>query len=141
MTSRVAVTPFGSLDFVRGDAEDLTLVDDLRGQNLADASYLFALADLLLRGTLLGRHRNNIRQAGTSHPDRHICYSARRVPEIPVRLGRLTISIVGPGNLGSALALTLPAAGYPVKFIAVRNSSSGRCGSENAGKADRSRAW
>ena len=30
------------------------------------------------------------------------------------------MSIVGPGNLGSALALTLVSAGYPVKFIAVR---------------------
>jgi predicted short-subunit dehydrogenase-like oxidoreductase (DUF2520 family) len=30
------------------------------------------------------------------------------------------VSIVGPGNLGSALALTLLSAGYPVKFIAVR---------------------
>ncbi len=32
-----------------------------------------------------------------------------------------TISIVGPGNLGAALALTLPVAGYHVKFIAVRS--------------------
>lgn len=31
-----------------------------------------------------------------------------------------TISIVGPGNLGAALASTLPVAGYQVKFIAVR---------------------
>ena len=35
----------------------------------------------------------------------------------------LTISIVGPGNLGTALALTLPAAGYVVKFIAARPKS------------------
>jgi predicted short-subunit dehydrogenase-like oxidoreductase (DUF2520 family) len=33
-----------------------------------------------------------------------------------------TISIVGPGNLGAALASTLPVAGYQVKFIAVRPS-------------------
>jgi predicted short-subunit dehydrogenase-like oxidoreductase (DUF2520 family) len=32
-----------------------------------------------------------------------------------------TISIVGPGNLGAALASTLPVAGYQVKFIAVRS--------------------
>ena len=32
----------------------------------------------------------------------------------------LTVSIVGPGNLGTALALTLPSAGYVVKFIAAR---------------------
>jgi predicted short-subunit dehydrogenase-like oxidoreductase (DUF2520 family) len=32
----------------------------------------------------------------------------------------LTVSIVGPGSLGTALALTLPPAGYEVKFIAVR---------------------
>jgi len=31
-----------------------------------------------------------------------------------------TVSIVGAGNLGTALALTLPSAGYAVKFIAVR---------------------
>lgn len=33
---------------------------------------------------------------------------------------RLTVSIVGPGNLGTALALTLPAAGYDVNFLVVR---------------------
>jgi len=33
---------------------------------------------------------------------------------------RPSISIVGPGNLGTALALTLPAAGYEVKFLGVR---------------------
>ena len=36
----------------------------------------------------------------------------------------LTISIVGPGNLGAALALTLASAGYVVKSIAVRARSS-----------------
>ncbi len=35
----------------------------------------------------------------------------------------LTVSIVGPGNLGTALALTLPSAGYVVKFIAARPKS------------------
>lgn len=39
---------------------------------------------------------------------------------------RLTISIVGAGNLGSALALTLISAQYRVKFVAHRASSSGR---------------
>jgi predicted short-subunit dehydrogenase-like oxidoreductase (DUF2520 family) len=34
----------------------------------------------------------------------------------------LAISLVGPGNLGSALALTLTAADYPVKSLAVRQS-------------------
>jgi predicted short-subunit dehydrogenase-like oxidoreductase (DUF2520 family) len=33
---------------------------------------------------------------------------------------------VGAGNLGTALALTLPSAGYKVKFIAVRARSSGQ---------------
>jgi predicted short-subunit dehydrogenase-like oxidoreductase (DUF2520 family) len=38
-----------------------------------------------------------------------------------------TISIVGPGNLGAALASTLPVAGYQVKFIAARpNGDSAR---------------
>ncbi|HEY5176062.1 MAG TPA: Rossmann-like and DUF2520 domain-containing protein [Terriglobales bacterium] len=35
----------------------------------------------------------------------------------------LTVSIVGPGNLGTALALTLPSAGCVVKFIAARAKS------------------
>ena len=35
------------------------------------------------------------------------------------------MSLVGPGNLGSALALTLVSAGYEVKYIAVRPSRSG----------------
>jgi predicted short-subunit dehydrogenase-like oxidoreductase (DUF2520 family) len=34
--------------------------------------------------------------------------------------GSLTVSIVGAGSLGTALALTLPSAGYAVKVIAVR---------------------
>jgi predicted short-subunit dehydrogenase-like oxidoreductase (DUF2520 family) len=33
---------------------------------------------------------------------------------------RRAISIVGPGNLGNALALTLPPAGYEVRFLATR---------------------
>jgi predicted short-subunit dehydrogenase-like oxidoreductase (DUF2520 family) len=33
----------------------------------------------------------------------------------------LTVSIVGPGNLGTALALTLVSAGYVVEFIAARS--------------------
>lgn len=36
------------------------------------------------------------------------------------RLERPSISIVGPGNLGSALAKTLADANYPIKFVAVR---------------------
>ncbi len=42
--------------------------------------------------------------------------------------GRLTVSIVGAGNLGTALALTLPSAGCEVKFIATRakNKSGAR---------------
>src|SRR5271166_3496259 len=36
------------------------------------------------------------------------------------RAGPLTVSIVGAGNLGRALALTLPLAGCEVKFIATR---------------------
>jgi predicted short-subunit dehydrogenase-like oxidoreductase (DUF2520 family) len=38
---------------------------------------------------------------------------------------RPAISIVGLGNLGSALALTLPPAGYDVRFLAVRGKRSG----------------
>ncbi|MGA8875580.1 MAG: Rossmann-like and DUF2520 domain-containing protein, partial [Candidatus Korobacteraceae bacterium] len=34
---------------------------------------------------------------------------------------RSSISIVGPGNLGTALALTLPSAGYQVKLLAARH--------------------
>jgi len=36
---------------------------------------------------------------------------------------RPSISIVGPGNLGRALALTLPPAGYEVRFLAARGKS------------------
>lgn len=34
---------------------------------------------------------------------------------------RPSISIIGPGNLGTALALTLPRAGYEVRFLATRH--------------------
>lgn len=49
-----------------------------------------------------------------------ICY-ARAVPKKSISK-RPTISIVGPGNLGTALALKLSAAGYGVKSLAVRPS-------------------
>lgn len=35
-----------------------------------------------------------------------------------------SVSIVGPGNLGTALALVLPSAGWKVKFIAVRSAAA-----------------
>jgi predicted short-subunit dehydrogenase-like oxidoreductase (DUF2520 family) len=38
----------------------------------------------------------------------------------------VTVSVVGAGNLGTALALTLPAAGYEVRTIAGRAKSAGR---------------
>lgn len=38
----------------------------------------------------------------------------------------LTVSVVGAGNLGSALALTLPSVGYKVKFLAMRGKSAGQ---------------
>jgi len=38
----------------------------------------------------------------------------------------MTVSIVGAGNLGTALALSLPLAGYKVKFIVTRPKSSSR---------------
>ena len=37
---------------------------------------------------------------------------------------RRTVSIVGPGNLGSALALNLARAGYEIKFLVVRSRES-----------------
>ncbi len=40
-------------------------------------------------------------------------------PKTPAAL-RPTVSIVGPGNLGSALAVTLSSAGYSVKILATR---------------------
>jgi len=47
---------------------------------------------------------------------------------------QLTASIVGTGNLGTALALTLPLAGYKVKFVAVRRKSGNRRASSLARK-------
>jgi predicted short-subunit dehydrogenase-like oxidoreductase (DUF2520 family) len=42
------------------------------------------------------------------------------VPQKPAPSRRPSVALVGPGNLGTALALTLTAAGYPVKFVAVK---------------------
>lgn len=53
---------------------------------------------------------------------REICYSPA-VPKQAHSSRPLTVSIVGPGNLGTALALTLPSAGYEVKLIAARPKS------------------
>jgi predicted short-subunit dehydrogenase-like oxidoreductase (DUF2520 family) len=54
-----------------------------------------------------------------------ICYApgVRKKESVSTRP---TISIVGPGNLGSALALTLVAAGYRVESFAVRRGSKHR---------------
>lgn len=43
------------------------------------------------------------------------------VPKPSPSKARSSISIVGPGNLGTALALTLPSAGYQVKLLAARH--------------------
>jgi predicted short-subunit dehydrogenase-like oxidoreductase (DUF2520 family) len=40
------------------------------------------------------------------------------------RKAKRTISIVGPGNLGSALATELARIGYPIRYIATRNATS-----------------
>jgi predicted short-subunit dehydrogenase-like oxidoreductase (DUF2520 family) len=45
------------------------------------------------------------------------------VPKPSPSKARPSISIVGPGNLGTALALTLPGAGYEVTFLAARHES------------------
>jgi predicted short-subunit dehydrogenase-like oxidoreductase (DUF2520 family) len=44
------------------------------------------------------------------------------VPQKPAPRRRPSVALVGPGNLGTALALTLTAAGYSVKFVAVKPS-------------------
>lgn len=51
------------------------------------------------------------------------------MPQKSLSHRRPTISIVGPGNLGSALALTLSAADYQLRFLAVRQP---RAASKNA---------
>jgi predicted short-subunit dehydrogenase-like oxidoreductase (DUF2520 family) len=48
------------------------------------------------------------------------------VPKKAKTKAPLTVSVVGAGNLGSALALTLPSVGYKVKFLAMRGKSSGQ---------------
>jgi predicted short-subunit dehydrogenase-like oxidoreductase (DUF2520 family) len=52
------------------------------------------------------------------------CYAARVVPGAPAR--KPAITIVGPGNLGSALALALRAAGYPIAAIVSRDIPAAR---------------
>jgi len=47
------------------------------------------------------------------------------VPRKAAPTRRPTISIVGPGNLGTALAVTLARARYPVKVLSVRAAKSG----------------
>jgi predicted short-subunit dehydrogenase-like oxidoreductase (DUF2520 family) len=77
-----------------------------------------------LGGALLDCHANNIRQRGSSHPGA----ASAILPAVPQKsppVRRPTVSIVGPGNLGSALALTLASAGYPVKFLVVRPGGTG----------------
>ncbi len=60
--------------------------------------------------------------AGTAarHRKSDILPSVRKQPTAK---RRPTVSIVGPGNLGTALALTLPAAGHEVKLVATRAQS------------------
>ena len=49
----------------------------------------------------------------------------RAVRKQPEAARALTVSIVGAGNLGTALALTLPGAGCEVKFVVTRTKDSG----------------
>jgi predicted short-subunit dehydrogenase-like oxidoreductase (DUF2520 family) len=44
------------------------------------------------------------------------------VPQKSALRRRPSVALVGPGSLGTALALTLTAAGYPVRFVAVKPS-------------------
>jgi predicted short-subunit dehydrogenase-like oxidoreductase (DUF2520 family) len=59
-----------------------------------------------------------------------IWYSAA-VPKPATRGKRPAISIVGPGNLGSALALTLHAAGYDIRFLVTRPGRGGKTQTKN----------
>jgi len=61
------------------------------------------------------------------------------VRNLPPTNRPLTVSIVGPGNLGTALALTLPAAGYSVKFIATRARGGGRKQTRSLARAAQAR--
>src|ERR1017187_7358716 len=54
-------------------------------------------------------HRNGMRSK--------VCYAAAMRKALAERP---TVSIVGPGNLGSALALNLASAGYEIRFLVVR---------------------
>jgi predicted short-subunit dehydrogenase-like oxidoreductase (DUF2520 family) len=49
------------------------------------------------------------------------------------------VSIVGPGNLGTALALALPTAGYAVKFIVTRARGGGRKETRSLARASKAR--
>ena len=87
----------------------------LAGDGLADIDW--RVARLLVGMTI------NIRQSGP----RFLWRESAILPAVPQpkrSSDRPTISIVGPGNLGSALAETLASAGYDVRFIAVRKKSS-----------------
>jgi predicted short-subunit dehydrogenase-like oxidoreductase (DUF2520 family) len=44
------------------------------------------------------------------------------VPQKSAVRRRPSVALVGPGNLGTALALTLAGAGYPVKFVVIKPS-------------------
>ncbi len=61
------------------------------------------------------------------------------MPQKPSSIRRPTVSLVGPGNLGSALALTLAAASYPVKFIVVRRANAGLSHAKALAKQTRAR--
>jgi predicted short-subunit dehydrogenase-like oxidoreductase (DUF2520 family) len=65
-----------------------------------------------------------VRHRGSSH----LRAASAILPAVPKKSSpplHPTVSIVGPGNLGNALALTLVSAGYPVKLIAVRPGHTG----------------
>ncbi len=67
-----------------------------------------------------------------------IWYSAA-VPKPATRGKRPAISIVGPGNLGSALALTLRAAGYDVRCLVTRPARGGNTQTKNLARRIKAR--
>jgi predicted short-subunit dehydrogenase-like oxidoreductase (DUF2520 family) len=104
----------GLLDLIGGDPEDWAAIDDLGRNQARRGGFLF-----LLRRSF--GHADNIKHGrGLSRGDGTRTASVM-LPGMP---GRPSIAIIGPGNLGSGLALALARAGFPLATIVAHSPGS-----------------
>ncbi|PYQ42611.1 MAG: DUF2520 domain-containing protein [Acidobacteria bacterium] len=104
----------GLLDLIGGDPEDWAAIDDLGRNQARRGGFLFLLRRSFGHADNIKHGRGLSRWGGTRT-------ASVMLPGMP---GRPSIAIIGPGNLGSGLALALARAGFPLATIVAHSPGS-----------------